>query len=159
MLDNSISTTQHPMAISDRIDTYKVDCMSLSASLERRLCTLVLQSYIHPLARSPLAAGINWATACIAKQKRLAKPEDTSKEDTNGRRVAIEEPAHGIDDSKRKVKPKVDEVGRAMDGVFKALDELQAAVQEWTEGIEETNRALEARATLTRALEARGILF
>ena len=153
-----MSTTQHPLTNFNRIDTYMVDCMSLADSLDCRSRALVLKSYIHALARSPIAAGIDWATACIAKQKRPAKLENARKEDKNGQKAAIDEPAHGNDDSKRKVKPKLGEAGRAMDGVFKALDKLEVAVQEWTEGIEEIHRALEARATLTRALEARGII-
>ncbi|MDI1492327.1 MAG: hypothetical protein OHK93_003540 [Ramalina farinacea] len=143
-------------------DTYMhgmMDGEAIEAAAQRRSRAPILKSYIHPLARSPLAAGIKWATGHCANQQRLAKLENARKEDRMRQKAAIDESAHGIDDSKRKVKPKVDEVGRAMDGVFKAVDEFQAAVLEWTKGIEEINRALEERATLTRALEARGILI
>ena len=136
MLDNSMSTTQHPMAISDRIDTYMVDCMSLPASLERRSRGLVLKSYIHPLARSPIAAGINWATACIAKQKRPAKLENARKEDDTEWKDAIKKLEHIWDDCRHETRAKMNKILKDLDDVKEELDELLDCIKRITKAVE-----------------------
>ena len=121
MLDNSMSTTQHPMAISDRIDTYIVNCMSLFTPLECCLCTVVLRSYIHPLARSPLAAAINWVAAHSAKVKRLAKPESARKKDNIESDDAIKDIGHVFDYSRLATRAD-------MNNILKQLDDLKEEV-------------------------------
>ena len=119
---------------------------------------LVLKSYIYPLARSPLAAGINWATACIAPQKKPAKLENTRKEDKTDGKDVIEKPAHGIDDSVLQFEANIDKVGTRMDDVNEELAKLHAEANEgrarFEAGVQELKEGVEG---LIRALKARGL--